>query len=117
MRNIKHHVIIVTVNDFKLAEKIKNDISILYKKNMEVKNAHELISPITPSLINNFYSFFIAPDGSKEGYDLSEDGDNIREKIVTHLKSYKGDGFSVPVNFVEIFYGDDKLKPEILNYL
>lgn len=116
MRNIKHHGIIVTINDIKLAEKIKSEISFLYKKNMEAKNGNELISPIVPSLINNYYTFFIAPDGSKEGYDLSDDGDNIRDKTVALLNAYRALDGTFPVNYVELFYGDDNLPPSILKF-
>lgn len=116
MKNIIHHTIIVTVKDLKLAEKIKSEISFLYKKNMEAKNGFELISPIVPSLINNFYSFFICPDGSKEGYDLSDDGDNIRAKTILLLNAYKSKDEESGINYVELSYGNDNESPQILKY-
>ncbi|TAG58803.1 MAG: hypothetical protein EAZ27_01280 [Cytophagales bacterium] len=116
MKNIKHHTIIITVKDFKTAEKIKNEISILFKKNMEAKNGFELVSPIIPGLINNYYSFFISPDGSKEGYDLSDDGDKIREKTIKLLDKYLMSDSMLELNYVELYYGDENSIPRILNY-
>lgn len=83
---------------------------------MEAKNGFQLISPIVPSLIGGYYTFFISPDGSKEGYDLSDDGDRIRAKVVELLESYKTDDGSFPVSYVELFYGDDSLTPEVLRH-
>lgn len=116
MKNIKHHSIIITVKDFKMAEKIKNEVAFLYKKNMEAKNGFELISPIIPGLINNYYSFFISPDGSKEGYDLSDDGDKIREKTIQLLNRYLSMDPTLELNYVELFYGDEDNAPQILNF-
>lgn len=113
LRNIRHHILLITVNDAKLADKIRADISELYKKNMEAKDGFKLISPVVPSLINNFFTFFIGPDGSKEGYDLSDDGDRIREKTIKLLELTKKALGENSVNYVEFFYGDDYLPAQI----
>lgn len=83
---------------------------------MEAKNGFQLISPIVTSLINNYHTFFIAPDGSKEGYDLSEDGDNIRSKVIELLRTYDSHDGTFPVSYVEMYYGDDFLPPAILKH-
>lgn len=114
LRNIRHHIVVVTVHDPKLAENLRKQISELYKKNMEAKNGFQLISPVVPSLINNYHTFFIAPDGSKEGYDLSDDGDRIRTQVVALLDSYKTEDGTFPVSYVELYYGDDVLPAAIL---
>lgn len=113
LRNIRHHVLVITVSDLKLAEKLRLEISELYKKNMEAKNGFKLISPIVESLINHYYTFFIAPDGSKEGYDLSEDGDRIREKTIELLEITKNKLDPHILNYIELFYGDDHLPARI----
>ncbi len=82
---------------------------------MEAKNGFKLISPIVESLINHYYTFFIAPDGSKEGYDLSEDGDRIRQKTIELLEATKQNVDSHSLNYIEIFYGDDSLPAQILH--
>lgn len=116
LRNIRHHTLVVTVHDQKLAEKLRLQISDLYKKNMEAKNGFQLISPIVASLIGGYYTFFIAPDGSKEGYDLSDDGDMIRTKVIELLESYKTNDATFPVSYVELFYGDDFLSPQVIRH-
>jgi hypothetical protein len=46
-----------------------------------------LISPIIPHARNGGTSFFIAPDGSKEGWDVSNNVDAALEKIINYLRS------------------------------
>jgi hypothetical protein len=104
----------VTVHDPKLASNLHKLISELYKKNMEAKNGYQLISPIMPSLINNYHTFMIVPDGSKEGYDLSEDADTVRQKAIGLLDVFKSENGEHAVDYVEVYYGDDNLPPNII---
>ncbi len=106
----------ITAHDQKLAEDLRKKIAELYKKNMEAKNGFQLISPVVQSLINNYFTFFIAPDGSKEGYDLSEDGDRVRQKVVELLESYQTTDGTFPVSYAELFYGDDTAPAKILHH-
>ncbi len=108
MKNIKHHAIIVTCNDKESLELVRSEVLRLYKSNMEAKNGHQLVSPIIDSLINRFSSFFIAPDGSKEGYDASDDGDKVRKKIVEFLRSLDEPDGTNSIKFVEVFFGSDE---------
>jgi len=116
LRNIRHHTLIITVNDKKAAERIYQGIADIFKKNMEAKNGYQLISPIVSSLINNYFTFFISPDGSKEGYDLSEDADRIRAMVINLLKFYQTENNNLEIKYVELFYGDDSLPAEIINH-
>ncbi|TAH24879.1 MAG: hypothetical protein EAZ07_08430 [Cytophagales bacterium] len=75
---------------------------------MEAKNAQQLVSPIIDSLINKYCSFFIAPDGSKEGYDASDDNDRVRKKITDFLNTLIESDGSNSVKFVEVYYGTDE---------
>ena len=83
---------------------------------MEAKRGASLVSPMVESLINNFCSFFIAPDGSKEGYDASEDGDRIRELVIELIETEKALDGQNPIRYVEVFYGDDNNEAKILNH-
>lgn len=103
------------MHDRQLADKIQAAVTLLYKKNMEAKDGFKLISPVVESLINHYYTFFIAPDGSKEGYDLSDDSDVIRKKTIDLLQELKDTNGEHAVNFVEISYGDDDNNAVILN--
>ncbi len=39
--------------------------------------------------INGYLSFFVAPDGSKEGWSESQNGDEAREKLTLWLDAEK----------------------------
>jgi len=40
-----------------------------------------LVSPVLKSLTNGYEWFFVAPDGSKEWWDTSDQGNEFREQI------------------------------------
>ena len=73
------------------------------------------VTPIMETFINNERTFFVCPDGSKEGWHQSDLGDEQRARIVEHLKTYAYDDGSSPLQWVEFFYGDDMGQTAILN--
>lgn len=106
MRNIRHHALIVTCNDRKILDSIRVKALELYKTHMEASNGANLVSEIKDSIVNNYASFFIIPDGSKEGYDASDDGDTIREKLMAHIKPMCASE-AYHLSFGEISFGAD----------
>ncbi len=106
MRNIRHHALIVTCNDRKVLESIRNKALELYKLYMEASNGLHLVSEIKDSIVNHYASFFIIPDGSKEGYDASDDGDVIREKLMAYIKPMCSSE-EYHLSFGEISFGAD----------
>ncbi len=94
MGYIKHNAIVVTSCDelclgkaHKKAKKLFND---------------KLISEVVKGVMNGYISFFIAPDGSKEGWEDSNDCDEAREKFIHWLlKKDRG------CDFVEVRFGGD----------
>ena len=59
-----------------------------------IQKAHELassifpqVSDITPETMNRYRSFFIPPDGSKEGWKDSDVGDDRREQFMRALST------------------------------
>lgn len=62
-----------------------------------------LVSEIVAGLINGYMSFFIAPDGSKEWWETSDNGDRAREKFFDWLRKDE-DGY---YDYVEIQFGGD----------
>ena len=106
MRNIRHHALIVTCNDRKVLESIRMKALELYKLHMEASSGHLLVSEIKDSIVNHYASFFIIPDGSKEGYDASEDGDIIRAKLIDFITPLTiSEGYHL--SYGEISYGAD----------
>lgn len=106
MRNIRHHALIVTCNDRKIIESIRAKALELYKIHMEASNGPHLVSEIKESIVNHYHSFFIIPDGSKEGYDASDDSDVIREKLIEFIQPILVSE-EYHLSYGEISYGAD----------
>jgi hypothetical protein len=93
MGYIKHDTIICTAWDDKY-----------------IKPAHEaakeffsgMVSEIIPGIANGQKSFFIPPDGSKEGWDASDKCDEARENFLDYLK--RTNSF---VDWVHLRFGGD----------
>lgn len=68
----------------------------------------DVVSPILTSPVNGVRSFFVAPDGSKEGWDTSDIGDARRAEFVRWLEAQRYEDCSSPLNWVEVQYGDDE---------
>ena len=95
MGYIKHNAIIVTswgddINKAKIkADKIFGE---------------EFVSEVIESKVNGDKSFFIPPDGSKEGWESSDEGDMNRAEFVEWCKGKS-------IDYIEISYGGDE--PEL----
>lgn len=107
MGYIKHHSIVVTSFMEELIQEAHDQAKDIFKGR---------VSEIVQSEVNCYKSFFIAPDGSKEGWKSSDEGDEQRVAFVNYInsKSYK-DG-SNSLSFCEFFYGEDNGKCEIVNH-
>ena len=66
------------------------------------------ISSVVESEINGYGSFFVPPDGSKEGWAESGEGDERRTVFIEWLRSTTYEDGSSPLKWVEIQYGDDE---------
>lgn len=65
----------------------------------------------------NFYeSFFVAPDGSKEFWEISEAGDRLRDEFVAWLNEQRFADGSSPFDWVEVQYGDDERETKIIRH-
>lgn len=100
MGYIRHHAIIVTGGDW------QKEFEPTYK---EAEKLFKQISPIIESPINGYRSFFVAPDGSKEGWVASDKGDADRDKFKEILRKSH-------LDWVEIQYGDDERITKIINH-
>lgn len=96
MGYLRRHAIVVVGSD--------------YKEALDIKEAHAKateifpwVSPISPAHVNGEMSFFIPPDGSKEGWAESREGDKRRDTFVEWLKaSGRTDCW------VEVCFGEDE---------
>lgn len=89
-----------------------------YKKKDHLKEAQEeakrifgekYVSEILGTFTNGIRSFFVAPDGSKEGWDISDKFDEYRDTYVEFLIS--SDNY---LDWVEVQYGDDEDHNEVI---
>lgn len=104
MGYIRHHAIIVTTWKKEL-------LSLAHEKAKEIFRI--TVSEIIRSPLNDYYSFFIAPDGSKEERSDSYEGDKKRKQFIEwiHEQVYEDGGNAL--KFVEVFYGDDGGKSQV----
>lgn len=65
------------------------------------------VSPLTGSMINGYRSFLVAPDGSKEGWAESDQGDGERAKFIEWLESQRYEDGSSPYDWVEVRFAND----------
>ena len=66
----------------------------------------EHVSELIETHLNNIMSFFISPDGSNEGWEASDKGDDNRDAFIEWLESLRYDDGSSPLAWAEVQYGD-----------
>lgn len=96
---------------------IQNDAIIVTGYGEYIKMAHEkareifnvpfsdyiskdLVTPLMQHIINQDETFMVIPDGSKEGWDLSEEFDHRRQEFVQYLKKEHA------LDWVSVSYGE-----------
>lgn len=99
MGYMRHHVIIVTTYG-EHAQKA-------YDAALDVFGATRL-SPLCASELNGYLSFFVVPDGSKEGWKDSDDGDVRRARFKDWFRDQCYEDGSSPYDWCECMYGDDE---------
>lgn len=97
MGMIIHHAIVVTSWDKKL----------LRKAHDKAEKVFVNVSNIVDAYCNGYSSFFVAPDGSKEGWEDSLNGDARRQLFIRWIKSQAYDDGGNSLEYVEIEYGND----------
>lgn len=80
----------------------------LEKVHVEARSYGAKCTPIIEGNINSEYSFLLAPDGSKEGWEDSDLGDKRRQRIAAFIETLNcGDG-SNPISWVSVRFGGDE---------
>lgn len=105
MGYIRHHTIVVTSWDEKLIKEIHETAQDIF----------EWVSPISPQAQNGYRSFFVPPDGSKEGWPESEVGDANRACFVQYLKDMAYADGSTAASWVESQYDDDNHEAKVVS--
>lgn len=103
MGYIRHDAIIVTTWN-----KDRLQLAHQFAKDVELP-----VSEIVEGWTNGYCSFLIAPDGSKEGWDDSNKGDEARIKLIEWIRANP----SLYFDWVHVSYGgDNKDDCEIMDH-
>jgi len=107
---MRHHAIIVTGQRAYNTQEVDH-YELAHAKAVEFFGAQ--VSPMMPTVNNNFSSFFIGSDGSKEGWKDSDEGDARRATFVGYLRSASVSGAFL--KWVEVQYGDEDDHNTVVN--
>lgn len=86
MGTISHDALIVTAHDQYMEKAHAAAVAIAQEMTDDETHPHpaewtRLISPVMTGVMNGYQFFFVAPDGSKEWWDHSDRGDELRRRI------------------------------------
>lgn len=107
MGYIAHHAIIVTGADYNNA---------IVKAHAKAKELGCCVTSLTAKAVNGYRSFLIAPDGSKEGWQESDAGDQRRAEWIEWTKTTLHEDGSGPLEWVEVRFGSDDNKAEVSDH-
>lgn len=97
MGYMRHHAIIVaSMNEEKIIAAHAKAAEFFY-----------YVSPVSPPSFNSYRAFFVPPDGSKEGWKESDDGDLQRAAFIHWLTEQARKDGSTSLKFVEVQFADD----------
>lgn len=104
-----HHSIIVTSWNKDLLRKIHSTANSIF-----MHHEGSLVSPIVKGIMNGFDSFFVAPDGSKDGWEDSDWGDSRRKEFIEILDKNRYEDGSSSLDWCVVQYGDDERDDKLL---
>ena len=109
MGYMRNHAIIISGYDDS-AIGYRNYIGEAHEIALKLFN-HNMVSEILSPVANSSQSFFIGPDGSKEGWKTSNENDKLRAEFIATLQKKK-----IDCDWVEVQYGDDRGKTRIISH-
>lgn len=107
MGTLRHHAIVVTS---------WNVDRLLIAQNKAKKLCPHLVSDIVPAIVNRGGSFFVAPDGSKEGWKESDEGDRQRDALISWLDMQRNEDRSTCLSWAEVVYSNDDRAAKVLRH-
>lgn len=93
MGYMRHHAIIVTTWDKGVIEEVHKTATQLFQP--------QSVSGVLQGTANEYYTVFVGPDGSKEGWAESDKGDQLRAHFIEYLHTL------FPVEWAEVQYHDE----------
>lgn len=101
MGYIRHNAMVVTGDSYPEAIQM---FQLVYQKAKELFG--DLVSEIIKAKVNGYQSFFIGPDGSKEGWNESNEYDIKRKGLADYIDSLAYSDGSNCVNFVDVGFDE-----------
>ena len=108
MGYMRHHAIIVTTWDLDLIRHARNEATNIF--------GADAVTGLVDASTNGYRTFFVGPDGSKEGWDESDQGDQRRDRFVHWLNAQRAEDGSSWLDWAEIQYGDDDGDNRVLRH-
>lgn len=108
MGYIRHRIVAVIGYDRERLELVRMSAAEIYGAFRDVRHPdglESLVSLVVPGVMNSYASFFVGPDGSKEGWSSSDLADDAYAELVQYLRK-RPDGLDGWV-VVEGVGGDD----------
>lgn len=103
MSSVIHHAIIVTSWDDMLLSEFAGIAS----------GAGAIVLGPSAEAVNGYRTVVVCPDGSKEGWDDSDKGDNTRTQLKAWANGQRYEDGSSKLEWVEVCYGNDLYADEI----
>lgn len=112
MGYMRHHAIVVTGPLSERMVEVHSTVSDITDKHSRSCS----VTPLTQEATNGYVSFMVAPDGSKEGWSESDNGDRTRDDVISYLNSLRYSDGSTSFKFVEVQFGDDNKETKVLRH-
>ena len=106
-----HHAVIVSSCDKKLIEKARQKAVEIFGRYPDTK---PLVSNMVTANVNNYRAFFIAPDGSKEGWSASDEGNECRKDFLDWVKAQAFEDGSNMLGWALVQFDDDEEDNKLL---
>jgi hypothetical protein len=105
MGYIAHDAVLVTASDYMEGRDGWPDVD-AFRQSLPEEWRSLVIGPVR-SITNGYLSYAFLPDGSKEGWDTSDQGDEYRQRFAALFLARYSDG-SGPFDVVKVRYGGDE---------
>lgn len=103
MGYMRHHAIIVTSWENNHLKQAHDQARAIFDR-----NGYQ-VSDLLDSAINGYQSFMVPPDGSKEGWDFSDEGDANRAQFLQWLREQ-----NLFVDAIEVQFADEDNAPAVV---